>query len=108
MQAILKSDFRHDMQLQFEGGVHRVQVKRKCRRSYHIEKEKRLKVERELNRVIRIIPIVLPNGDSFKTVAKSDACSNEVSLKNSFKFADFVIRVFKRFGSHALAPQSQC
>ncbi|XP_003740697.1 serine/threonine-protein kinase VRK1 [Galendromus occidentalis] len=50
-QAILKSEFRHDMQLQFEGGVHRVQVKRRCRRSYHIEKEKRLKVEQELNRI---------------------------------------------------------
>ncbi|OQR79271.1 serine/threonine-protein kinase VRK1-like [Tropilaelaps mercedesae] len=46
-QAILKSGFRHDMQLQFEGGVVRIQSKRKCRKSFRLEKEKRLRVEQE-------------------------------------------------------------
>ncbi|XP_022672016.1 serine/threonine-protein kinase VRK1-like isoform X2 [Varroa destructor] len=46
-QAILKSGFRHDMQLQFEGGIVRIQSKRKCRKSFRLEKEKRMRVEQE-------------------------------------------------------------
>lgn len=38
-QAILKTGYKNDMQLIFEGGVVRIQSKRVCRKSYQLEKQ---------------------------------------------------------------------